>query len=241
MGLCDGSDRADPHARRTCAVAAMNSTEASQRAVLSIGSLPELRNSETVKRVGPPTHKERGRIPWWKPNEMERESREEQRRTRTIRKTPGPVSDNLGRSRSPESCGFNSVDRITGPGEHTNEPAKLQEKRGQASGNVRMAIGKREEVEEGARKVADVTEVEGIPNDIAAWFRGWGSWLIEVLVVGTVGLITLCVLLRVCPSCLSMLIKKMCHKDTEHHRKRRHEDEARNDDAIEMTPVHQDN
>ncbi|KAJ1099531.1 hypothetical protein NDU88_004632 [Pleurodeles waltl] len=99
------------------------------------------------------------------------------------------------------------------------------------SGNVRMAIGKIEEVEEGARKVADVTEIGGILNDIAAWFRGWGSWLTEVLVVG----------IRVCPSCLTMLMKKMCHKDTEHHRKRRHEDEAREDDATEMTPVHQDN
>ncbi|KAJ1187607.1 hypothetical protein NDU88_004382 [Pleurodeles waltl] len=104
------------------------------------------------------------------------------------------------------------------------------------SGNVRMEIGKIEVVEEGARKVADVTdvtEIGGILKDIAAWFRGWGSWLIEVLVVGIVGFIILCVLIRVCPSCLNMLMKKMCHK-------RRHEDEAREDDAIEMTPVHQD-
>ncbi|KAJ1109992.1 hypothetical protein NDU88_007348 [Pleurodeles waltl] len=50
------------------------------------------------------------------------------RGTKTIRKTPGPVSDNLESSGSPESCGFDN-----GPGEHTNEPATLQEKRGQAS------------------------------------------------------------------------------------------------------------
>ncbi|KAJ1152599.1 hypothetical protein NDU88_005374 [Pleurodeles waltl] len=108
------------------------------------------------------------------------------------------------------------------------------------SGNVRKAIGEIKKVEEGARKVADVTDVGGILNDIAAWFRGWGAWLIEVLVVGIVGLITLCVLIRVCPSCLTMLMKKMCQKDTEHHCKRRHEEEARKDDAIEMTPVHHD-
>ncbi|KAJ1128257.1 hypothetical protein NDU88_006636 [Pleurodeles waltl] len=54
------------------------------------------------------------------------------RGTRTIREMPGPVADNLGNCRSPESSGFNSVERISSPGEHTNEPATLQEKRGQA-------------------------------------------------------------------------------------------------------------
>ncbi|KAJ1175009.1 hypothetical protein NDU88_000300 [Pleurodeles waltl] len=60
----------------------MNATEASQRAMLSIGSLPKPRDSETVKGAGPPTQEGRGRITWWRPKETERESREEQRRTR---------------------------------------------------------------------------------------------------------------------------------------------------------------
>ncbi|KAJ1180346.1 hypothetical protein NDU88_005568 [Pleurodeles waltl] len=60
----------------------MNDTEASQRTVLSIGSLPKPRGSEPVKGEGPPTQGERGRITWWRPKEMERESREEQCRTR---------------------------------------------------------------------------------------------------------------------------------------------------------------
>ncbi|KAJ1090809.1 hypothetical protein NDU88_003938 [Pleurodeles waltl] len=60
----------------------MNDTEASQRAVLSIGSLPKPRDSETVKGAGPPTQRGRGRNTWWRPKEMEREVREEQRWTR---------------------------------------------------------------------------------------------------------------------------------------------------------------
>ncbi|KAJ1122180.1 hypothetical protein NDU88_000684 [Pleurodeles waltl] len=69
-------------------------------------------------------------MPWWTPKKQEKES--EQRRTRdednpedarTCRRQPGEL---------PESSGFNSVERISGPGEHTNEPATLQEKRGQA-------------------------------------------------------------------------------------------------------------
>ncbi|KAJ1215556.1 hypothetical protein NDU88_003164 [Pleurodeles waltl] len=58
----------------------MNSTEASQGAALSIGSLPEPRVSEAVKGVGPPTQEERGRIQWWRTKEPESESRDEQRR-----------------------------------------------------------------------------------------------------------------------------------------------------------------
>ncbi|KAJ1160017.1 hypothetical protein NDU88_000519 [Pleurodeles waltl] len=74
------------------------------------------------------------------------------RGTKTIRKTPGPVSDSLESNGSPDSCGFDNVKRITGPGEHTNEPATLQEKRGQArygnSGRGERS-GKREEDGEG--------------------------------------------------------------------------------------------
>ncbi|KAJ1189086.1 hypothetical protein NDU88_005837 [Pleurodeles waltl] len=59
----------------------MNGTEASQRAVLSIGSLPKPRDSVTVKGAGPPTQEREG-ITWWRPKETEGESREEQQRTR---------------------------------------------------------------------------------------------------------------------------------------------------------------
>ncbi|KAJ1149463.1 hypothetical protein NDU88_002271 [Pleurodeles waltl] len=94
----DGSDQADPHIRRTCADAALNSTEATQDAALSIGSQPKLRSSETVKGVGPPTQEVCERIPWWTPKEPEKES--EQQRTseegnpkdaRTGRRQPGEL------------------------------------------------------------------------------------------------------------------------------------------------------
>ncbi|KAJ1123070.1 hypothetical protein NDU88_001543 [Pleurodeles waltl] len=68
--------------RRTCAVAALNSPETFQGAALSIGSLPDPRDSEAVKGVGPPTQRREGRIPWWITKETERESRNEQWRTR---------------------------------------------------------------------------------------------------------------------------------------------------------------
>ncbi|KAJ1143348.1 hypothetical protein NDU88_009657 [Pleurodeles waltl] len=58
----------------------MNSTEASQGAALSIGSLPESCVSEAVKGVGPPTHGRGGRIQWWRMKEPEGESRDEQQR-----------------------------------------------------------------------------------------------------------------------------------------------------------------
>ncbi|KAJ1145584.1 hypothetical protein NDU88_011870 [Pleurodeles waltl] len=112
----------------------MKDTEASQRAVLSIGFLPKPRDSETVKGAGPPTQ---GREEELRGGDRRRwrgkqEKNSGGRGTKTLRKTSGPVSANLESSRSPESCGFDNVKRITGPGEHTNEPATLQEKRGQA-------------------------------------------------------------------------------------------------------------
>ncbi|KAJ1105162.1 hypothetical protein NDU88_002570 [Pleurodeles waltl] len=47
--VCDGSDRADPHIRRTCADAVLNSTEATQDFVFSIGSLPKLQRDRVEK------------------------------------------------------------------------------------------------------------------------------------------------------------------------------------------------
>ncbi|KAJ1116394.1 hypothetical protein NDU88_004608 [Pleurodeles waltl] len=108
------------------------------------------------------------------------------------------------------------------------------------SGNVRKAIGDMEKVEKGAKEVSDVTDVGGIPGDIAAWFCGWGSWLIEVLVVGIVALITLCVLARVCPSFLTMLMKSIFHRTTKQPCKKMYEGDAREGNPIEMTPIHHD-
>ncbi|KAJ1139474.1 hypothetical protein NDU88_005845 [Pleurodeles waltl] len=61
----------------------MYDPEASQRAGLSIGSLPNWRDSVSVKGAEPHTKGERGRNTWRRPTETERESRAEQRRTRT--------------------------------------------------------------------------------------------------------------------------------------------------------------
>ncbi|KAJ1195490.1 hypothetical protein NDU88_004770 [Pleurodeles waltl] len=64
-----------------------------------------------------------------------RESQEQNSRgqgPKTSWKTPGPVSNNLESSGSPEPCGIDNAKRITGPGKQTNEPATLQEKSDQA-------------------------------------------------------------------------------------------------------------
>ncbi|KAJ1134583.1 hypothetical protein NDU88_001034 [Pleurodeles waltl] len=80
------------------------------------------------------------------------------------------------------------------------------------SGNIRKEIEEIKKVEEGAGKVADGTDVGGMLDRIAAWFRGWGTWLVEVLAIGIVALITICVLIPVCPSFLALLLKKKaCH------------------------------
>ncbi|KAJ1208015.1 hypothetical protein NDU88_003405 [Pleurodeles waltl] len=62
---------------------------------------------------------------------------------RRIRKTPGLVFESLDWGRSQDSCGPNTKTRTAGPGEHTSEPATLQEKRGQ----VRPLEEKKEEDE----------------------------------------------------------------------------------------------
>ncbi|KAJ1213658.1 hypothetical protein NDU88_001290 [Pleurodeles waltl] len=51
---------------------------------------------------------------------------------RKIRRTPGLIFKSPDWSRNQDSCGPDTETRIAGPGEHTNEPAMLQEKRGQA-------------------------------------------------------------------------------------------------------------
>ncbi|KAJ1161081.1 hypothetical protein NDU88_001569 [Pleurodeles waltl] len=121
----------------------MNDKEASQRVVLSIGSLPKPRDLETVKGAGPPTQAERGRITWWRPKETERESREEQRRTRNEddAETARTCLRQPGEQRESGVVWIRKREEDHWPGEHTNEPATLQENRGQAS----IDMGDREE------------------------------------------------------------------------------------------------
>ncbi|KAJ1196907.1 hypothetical protein NDU88_000770 [Pleurodeles waltl] len=68
-----------------------------------------------------------------------------ERETKRIRKTPGLVFESLDGGRSQESFGPDTKTRTAGPGEHTSEPATLQEKHGQARDLVRYATGRDED------------------------------------------------------------------------------------------------
>ncbi|KAJ1133278.1 hypothetical protein NDU88_011575 [Pleurodeles waltl] len=98
------------------------------------------------------------------------------------------------------------------------------------NGNIRNEIEDIKKVEEGTGKVADGTD--GMLDGIAAWFRGWGTWLVEVLVIGIVALITLCVLIPVCPSFLALLLKKTCHQKHTHYRRKRYKDDNRDEQGV---------
>ncbi|KAJ1157318.1 hypothetical protein NDU88_010032 [Pleurodeles waltl] len=50
-----------------------------------------------------------------------------------MRKTPGLLFKGADQSRNEDLCGPNAETRTAGPGEHTSEPATIQEKRGQTS------------------------------------------------------------------------------------------------------------
>ncbi|KAJ1157317.1 hypothetical protein NDU88_010031 [Pleurodeles waltl] len=54
-----------------------------------------------------------------------------------MRKTSGLLFKGPDRSRNEDPCGPNAETRTAGPGEHTSEPATLQEKRGQTRGERR--------------------------------------------------------------------------------------------------------
>ncbi|KAJ1167949.1 hypothetical protein NDU88_008334 [Pleurodeles waltl] len=101
------------------------------------------------------------------------------------------------------------------------------------SGNVRKEIEEIKKEEEGAGKVADGTGIGGMLDRIAAWFMGWGTWLVEVLVIGIVALITICVLIPVCPSFLALLLKKKnCHQKHTHYRRKRYKDDNRDEQEV---------
>ncbi|KAJ1217791.1 hypothetical protein NDU88_005381 [Pleurodeles waltl] len=99
------------------------------------------------------------------------------------------------------------------------------------SGNIRKEIEEIKKVEEGAGKVADGTDVGGMLDRKAAWFMGWGTWLVEVLAIGIMALITICVLIPVCPSFLALLLKKKknCHQKHTHYRRKRYKDDNRDE------------
>ncbi|KAJ1115012.1 hypothetical protein NDU88_003240 [Pleurodeles waltl] len=108
------------------------------------------------------------------------------------------------------------------------------------SGNIRKEIGEIRKVEEGAKKVEDGTEAGGMLDGIAAWFRGWGTWLVEVLVIGIVALITLCMLKPVYPSFIALLLKTTCRRSHEDYPKQGYKEMQREKNKVEMTPIHQD-
>ncbi|KAJ1163196.1 hypothetical protein NDU88_003659 [Pleurodeles waltl] len=60
-----------------------------------------------------------------------RATEDDGRRTKKIRKMPGLLFKRADRSRNQDPCGPDAEMRTAGPGEHTSEPATLQEKRGQ--------------------------------------------------------------------------------------------------------------
>ncbi|KAJ1082999.1 hypothetical protein NDU88_003160 [Pleurodeles waltl] len=67
---------------RTCADSAPGNTEAPRGTTLSIGSLPDPRESEAVKGMDPPDQGRGGEIQWWRTKEPASALKGEQRRPR---------------------------------------------------------------------------------------------------------------------------------------------------------------
>ncbi|KAJ1216362.1 hypothetical protein NDU88_003965 [Pleurodeles waltl] len=74
---------------------------------------------------------------------------------RKIRKTPGLLFKSADQSRNQDPCGPDAETRTAGPREHTNEPATLQEKRGQ----TRPLEERKEEDEISDQKKEDIHQL----------------------------------------------------------------------------------
>lgn len=71
-------------------------------------------------------------------------------------------------------------------------------------------------------------------EDIMLWIKSWGSWILKVIIVAVAVLITVCVVIQVCPACCSAFVSFCAHSFTRNKRPGEHERHHYDEEGIEM-------